>query len=182
MMRKSLRRCVFGFFVAGAWSFECAARVLPFEYQRVATHYDIPVAIFFSIALAESGYRTSGIYNPWPWTLNIEGEPYRFDTAVDAVAVLRDAIAQGKHADIGIMQVNSLWHAHRVAALSDLLHPHTSLHVGAMILVEQRRRSQSWWEAVGRYHAPGRDAASLQRAQRYRDRVRSIYQQITEEK
>ena len=87
----------------------------------------------------------------------------------------------GKHMDIGIMQINSYWHGHRVESLPYLFDPLVNLHIGAVILGEQKKRSASWWEAVGRYHAPNNDLASLKRAEKYRQRVKKIHQKIIEE-
>ena len=154
---------------------EKRVKVIPQEYTRVAARYSVPASILYAVALAESGYTKAGIYNPWPWTLNIEGRAKRFEQADEALTSLLRSIRAGKHVDIGIMQVNSRWHHHRVNSLGELLNPYINLTKGAEILKEQRKRSKSWWEAVGRYHAPGNDAKSLRRAARYRNRVKVIY-------
>ncbi len=151
------------------------AKAIPEEYVRVAARYKVPASILYAIALAESGYTKAGIYNPWPWTLNVEGCAKRFEQADEALSSLLRSIREGKHVDIGIMQVNSRWHHHRVNSISELLNPYVNLNKGAEILKEQRKRSNSWWEAVGRYHAPGNDTTSLTRAERYRNRVKAIY-------
>ncbi len=155
---------------------EKRAKAIPAEYARVAARYKVPASILYAIALAESGYTKAGIYNPWPWTLNVEGRAKRFQQADEALSSLLRSIREGKHVDIGIMQVNSYWHHHRVNSLSDLLNPYVNLNKGAEILKEQRKRSKNWWEAVGRYHAPGNDEQSLRRAERYRNRVKLIYE------
>lgn len=149
---------------------------IPAEYERIATKHGVPPAIFYAVALAESGYTKGGIYNPWPWTLNIEGNSQRFETLVHARTRLLHVVSEGKHVDIGIMQVNSYWHRHRVSRLSDILDPYVNLNIAAEILVEQRQRSDGWWQAVGRYHAPGNDNASLARAERYRTRVKALHE------
>lgn len=153
---------------------------VPSAYQRVAEKHGIPDSIIYALALAESGYTIDGIYNPWPWTLNIEGDAQRYDTAEEALSGLQLALGKGKHVDVGIMQINTRWHTHRVPELSDFLNPHINLESGAKILAEQRERSADWWEAVGRYHAPNNDKRSLQRATRYRQRVEIIYKKIME--
>lgn len=150
----------------------------PPYYQHVAEQYGVPVKVFYAIALNESGLSRSGAYQPWPWTLNISGKGYRYDTYRDAEHALIAAHKAGKQVDVGIMQINAYWHGHRVDQLERLLLPHVSLVEGAKILLEQRKRSQDWWEAVGRYHAPGNDVKSQARARRYRERVRKIYQEI----
>ncbi len=156
-------------------SMDTSANRIPPAYREVANKFNLPEKIFFSIALTESGYKKGGIYNPWPWTLNIEGMGYRFDSYQETLEKLYSALAVGKKVDIGIMQVNSYWHKQRVNHLQELLNPHTNLDIAAMILMEQRNKSRNWWDAVGRYHAPARDEKSKRRAEQYRQRVRRIY-------
>ncbi len=151
---------------------------VPSYYKEVARSYDVPVEVFYAIALNESGLRRGGGYYPWPWTLNIEGKGARYDSYHDARRALYEALDAGKRVDIGIMQINGYWHRHRVDELHYLLLPHISLIEGAKILLEQRERSEDWWEAVGRYHAPLNDENSKRRAERYRQRVKRIYQTI----
>lgn len=150
---------------------------VPSYYQDVAKTFDVPVGIFYAVALNESGLQRAGGYFPWPWTLNIEGTGVRFDNYAQARTALYQAIDEGKKVDVGIMQINAYWHHHRVDELHQLLLPHVSLIEGAKILVEQRQRSNDWWEAVGRYHAPLNDTHSKQRAEGYRQRVKKIYKE-----
>lgn len=161
-------------FVLSGLSWGAKARTPPPYYQYVAEQMGVPINKFYAIALNESGLTRSGAYQPWPWTLNINGKGYRYDNYHGAEKALMDALKAGKQVDVGIMQINAYWHGHRVDHIAHLLLPHVSLIEGAKILLEQRQRSQDWWEAVGRYHAPGNDAKSRARAKRYRERVRSI--------
>lgn len=153
-------------------------KVIPTAYIRVANAHGVPPSILYAIALTESGYTYARVYNPWPWTLNVEGESKRFLNLSQTLAGLNHALDQGKRVDIGIMQVNSFWHSHRVDSIEHLLDPYVNLHKGAEILLEQKRRStnQGWWEAVGKYHAPGNDKKSLSRAAVYRDKVKKKYE------
>lgn len=155
---------------------QCAeACDIPPSYQKVAQTHQIPEAIFYSIALAESGYSWRGLYRPWPWTLNVAGEAKRFSTYKEIAKAFLQAYADGKRPDVGLMQINAYWHRQRVDQIDALLKPTTNLTIAAQILKEQYLRSQDWWEAVGRYHAPAQDAQSHERAQRYRERVRHIH-------
>ncbi|MGH1441468.1 MAG: lytic transglycosylase domain-containing protein [Cellvibrionaceae bacterium] len=151
---------------------------IPVAYKTVADQYHIPADILYAIALTESGYRFQSIYNPWPWTLNIEGKAYRFTTRKDTLAKLQEAVIRKQSVDIGLMQVNWRWHNTRFDDLSTSLNPIINLQTGAEILRDQYQRDNNWWAAVGRYHAPGKDKKSKVRAQQYRERVRKHWQRI----
>ena len=49
---------------------------VPELYARVARTHGIPATLLYAIALAESGKHVTRLNStqPWPWTLNIEGE------------------------------------------------------------------------------------------------------------
>lgn len=165
-------------FVITMAAVESFSHTPPPYYHKVAHDYGVPVNVLYAVALNESGLTKSGVYNPWPWTLNINGEGKRFNTFHEAKVALQSALHKNYRVDIGIMQINSYWHRDRVATPLHFLQPSVSVTEGAKILLEQRRRSDDWWEAVGRYHAPSNDAASLERAEAYRLRVKKIYQNI----
>lgn len=151
---------------------------IPQAYKTVANHYGIPQGILYAIALAESGYSHSSQYHPWPWTLNIEGKAYRFSSKASTLAKLNTAIRQQQSVDIGIMQINWRWHKHRFKNVASTLDPYINLRIGAEILREQYHLVHDWWLAVGQYHAPSKDKASIQRAKEYRRRVKTHWRRI----
>ncbi len=155
-----------------------SANAIPSAYRTVANQYAIPPDIFYSIAFAESGYQYRSHYNPWPWTLNIEGKAYRFTNKASTLAMLNVAVNQQQSVDIGIMQINWRWHKHRFTTLESALDPYTNLHIGAEILLEQYHQINDWWLAVGQYHAPAKDPQSLQRAKQYSQRVKKHWRRI----
>ena len=160
---------------------------IPPEYIKAANTKNIPPAIFYAIAKTESLYKykhpdlDKAIYQPWPWSLNINGVAFRFDNRLDAFDALQGSISNGESVDAGIMQINWRWHKHRFDQPWSILDPHKNLEVAATILREQYERSLDWWSAVGAYHAPGNDDISRQRAERYRDRVRKHWRLINKE-
>lgn len=148
------------------------ARPIPLGYQRIAREVGVPAVILFAVALQES-QRLFGIQNdrrplPWPWTLNVEGTPERFASRSQATAQLDRYLHAGKSLiDVGLMQV--CWHYFhdRMHSASRALDPYWNLRLGAAILREHFDTAQSWFVAIGRYHAP----ADTQRATRYAARV-----------
>jgi len=152
---------------------------IPPAYRQVSHKYNIPVGLLYAIALTESGYQYRAVYNPWPWTLNIEGKAYRFDHPRPMLATLQQAINNQQSVDIGIMQINWRWHKQRFDSPRSALDPHINLKTGAEILVEQYEIAGDWWVAVGRYHAPASNKRAIERASQYRQRVKRHWLRIT---
>ncbi|MCB1764306.1 MAG: lytic transglycosylase domain-containing protein, partial [Gammaproteobacteria bacterium] len=59
---------------------------VPAGYRSIATAQGIPHSLLYAIALAESGkqVKPAGGYRPWPWTLNLAGRGYIFDSRLEA--------------------------------------------------------------------------------------------------
>lgn len=146
----------------------------PPAYQLAAHRADVPSAVLYAIALQESGIHLRSQRVPWPWTLNVAGQPRRFTTRASACSELQDALdAQpNRRIDVGLGQINVGYHAHRVAHPCDLLDPYRNLRIAATILREQYRQGEDWLPAIGRYHRP----AGGTPAARYR---RSVHQHLS---
>lgn len=156
-----------------------AGETVPSGYQVVATERAIPEAIFYAVALTESGrdVEAQGIRRPWPWTLNVAGKGYYYSTRLEAWQALRDWLAQGRRSiDIGLMQVNWRYHRERLGDPWQALDPYHNMRVGAEILQDCYASRQDWWDSVGCYHAP----ANSERASRYRRRVETQWRRITQ--
>ena len=59
---------------------------VPAGYRTIATKRGIPYTVFYAVALTESGKRVApaDVYRPWPWTLNVAGRGYFFDSRLAA--------------------------------------------------------------------------------------------------
>ena len=55
---------------------------VPTGYRMIAAEHGIPQSVLFAVALTESGKQTgqTGTLRPWPWTLNVAGRGYFFDS------------------------------------------------------------------------------------------------------
>jgi len=141
----------------------------PPAYQLAAHQAGVPPALLYAIALQESGTDLQGRQIPWPWTLNIAGQPRRFMTRDAACAALHNALDQrtGQRIDVGLGQINVGYHVQRVTQLCDLLDPYQNLTVAATILREQYKPAEGWLNAAGSYHRP----AGGEPAERYRSSI-----------
>ena len=147
---------------------------VPVGYQQVADAYDLPPEVLYAVALTESARQvdSTGNVRPWPWTLNVSGQGYYFDSKVDAWQALKGWLQTGRQSiDIGLMQVNWRYHQDMLGSPWQALDPYHNLKVAAAILKDCFEARQDWWEAVGCYHAPNH----VRRASRYRERVRAIW-------
>lgn len=141
---------------------------MPTAYKDVAQQYHIPPAVLWCLCLQESGLvQDDGTVIPWPWTLNVDGEGLRFPNQSEAFAALERALAAGASVDVGLSQINHRWHHQRFNSLREMLDPWINLNVAAQILREQAVDSHTWFDAVGRYHAPNHP----NRARKYADKA-----------
>lgn len=146
-----------------------AQHVPPPAYQAAARAADVPVLVLYAVALQESGWTWLDRFVPWPWTLNIAGEPHRFNTRAQACAMLKQALRQfpARRVDVGLGQLNVGFQGHRVSHPCELLDPYRNLKIAATILREHHTPGADWLVAAGRYHRPKGGALASQ----YRERI-----------
>ncbi len=161
-------------------SYTCQAETVPSAYQSIAMEYKIPSTVLYGIAYAESGKKIKpGVYKPWPWTLNVAGVARRYPTRVAAYKGLMFFLKRGiKSIDIGLMQVNWLYHHKKLGTPWQALEPVNNTRTGAYILREEYLIAKNWKTAIGRYHSPGQKPAQRKRASRYSNRVMKHIQRI----
>jgi hypothetical protein len=138
----------------------------PKAYRVAAAKAQVPPSVLYALALQESRAALPSGVKPWPWTLNIAGEPWRFADQESACVALYLAVqsVNPKRIDVGLGQVNIGWHSLRFDSLCEALEPHKNLQVSARILREHYDVTGDWVTAAGRYHRPAGGAP----AARYR--------------
>jgi len=118
--------------------------------------HGIPAHLLAAIARVESGRRdqTSGTFNPWPWTINMDGEGSFYDSREQAVAAAR---AMRPHAaisiDVGCMQISLVHHPAAFASLTQAFDPAANADYGARFLLQLYETAGSWPKAVALYHS-----------------------------
>jgi hypothetical protein len=135
--------------------------------------HGIPSGLLQAIGVVESGRRdeATGTRQPWPWTINAEGEPHLFDTKVQAVEWVRQAQARGMRSiDIGCAQVNLMHHPTAFASLEEAFDPASNADYAARFLKELRNTAAGgdWMTAAGYYHSQ-----TPERAEPYRQQVQA---------
>lgn len=157
---------------------------IPDGYKQIGTEMKVPSSILYSIAMQESNALTNkNRFMPWPWTANIYGVGYRFNSREDLYKFAQMKIKRGiTLIDIGAGQVN--WKYHKKRFNNDLwaaTDPAINLKTSAIILRDLYQEEQAnhgskanWWVVVGKYHSP----ANGWRAQQYRTMVYKKWKKV----
>lgn len=126
------------------------------QISRSERKYGIPQRLLGAMAATETGRRHKGlgIQVPWPWTINVEGKPYFFDTKREAVAAVEKFQSLGATSiDVGCLQINLRHHPQAFANLSQAFEPSSNIDYAARFLRSHYDETHSWKAAVGRYHS-----------------------------
>ena len=118
--------------------------------------HGIPANLLAAIARVESGRRdpVTGTFNPWPWTINMDGEGSFYDNKAQAVAAataMRPRVTQS--IDVGCMQISLTFHPDAFASLMQAFDPPANSDYGARYLVQLFQKTGSWPKAVELYHS-----------------------------
>jgi hypothetical protein len=131
--------------------------------------YGVPSGLLLAIGTVESGRRDeTGARQPWPWTINAEGEGHYFDSKAQAIAWVRAAQAGGMRSiDTGCMQVNLKHHPNAFPSLEQAFDPFANADYAARFLRELRDgpAGGNWMRAVGFYHSQTPELAEPYRQQ-----------------
>lgn len=146
-----------GFLIAGLSSCVGVAHAIDLTgtvYDAAGKETNIDPKLLFAISLVESATEAgNNKISPYPWTLRSD-KPFYGRTRKDAEKELARLLAQGVAVDVGLMQINTRWHGHRVKQPSDLLDPLTNVRIGAQILNERLKASpEDAVKAVATYHS-----------------------------
>ncbi|EIL8892947.1 transglycosylase SLT domain-containing protein [Salmonella enterica] len=132
-------------------------QVIPPGYHLVASESRVPAEALYSVSLAETSRKLPHGERPWPWTLNVAGKGYRYNTRQEAYDALLSFMRRYplKRIDVGIAQVNLGWNGRYFSSYYEALEPYTNLRVAARILKScYDNNPGSWIQAAGCYHHP----------------------------
>ncbi|MDP9095743.1 MAG: transglycosylase SLT domain-containing protein [Pseudomonadota bacterium] len=116
----------------------------------------VPDKILPSIARVESGRldASTGKIRPWPWTINVDGVGYFFDSKPQVIAAVQALQAKGKRSiDVGCMQVNLMHHPKAFADLDEAFDPATNARYAVKFLVALYQQTRDWPLATAWYHS-----------------------------
>lgn len=130
---------------------KCSAHFSYFEKK-----YDIPKDTLYSISLQETQKKHGklNIQIVWPWSVNVEGTGYHFNSKDEAIKFTRQKQAEGiTSIDVGCMQINLKYHPDVFASLEQAFSPRRNIAYGAKHLREKYEASKNWRVAIGHYHS-----------------------------
>ncbi len=117
---------------------------------------NIPSHLLAAIATTESGryHKGLGMSVPWPWTINVEGKGYYFNSKIEAIAQTQRLLAQGYQSiDVGCMQVNLKHHPRAFANLNQAFDPASNVAYSAKFLSSNYATLGDWIKATAAYHS-----------------------------
>jgi len=117
--------------------------------------FHMPSNLLRAVAVTESGYYIKSVGRPqaWPWTINVEGKGYHYNSKREAVRAVQGFQAKGiKSIDIGCMQVNLRYHPEAFRNLEQAFEPKYNIGYAAQFLRSKYSQARNWKDAVGLYH------------------------------
>ena len=122
--------------------------------SKVEKEFKIPNKLLSSISFTETGITKNGIYQPWPWSLNVNGKAIFFDSKKEMLNYLDKAVYEKKkNIDIGCMQLNYRYHGSMFKNLEDMTDPEENIYYAGSFLKKLFLKHKSWNLAISRYHS-----------------------------
>jgi hypothetical protein len=116
----------------------------------------VPDNLLPAIARVESGRLdpATGRVRPWPWTINVEGAGYFYDSKAEVIAAVRKFQATGvRSIDVGCMQVNLLHHPRAFSDLDEAFDPSANARYAVKFLTALYQQTKDWHLATAWYHS-----------------------------
>lgn len=153
VMRHVLLMAV-GIFAARAEASQSEAEICSRVAATVAQQSGVPVSVLRAITLTETGRKLGGAFQPWPWTVNMEGKGHWFDTQDQARAFVFKEFKRGARSfDVGCFQINYKWHGEAFASIDEMFDPLANAQYAARFLRDLHTETGSWSKAAGAYHS-----------------------------
>lgn len=137
---------------------------------QAATDALMPPDVLLALTLVETGRSRDGSFTPWPWTVNMEGKGYWFDTRAEAVTFVTESYAAGARSfDVGCFQINHKWHGEAFTSFDQMFEPLDNAAYAAKFMTDLFNEGGSWSWAAGAYHS-----RTVSLASKYRTRFDRI--------
>lgn len=152
------------------------AEMCSLSAARMEEKYGIKEHLLQTISSVETGRwnDTQREIVSWPWTINVNGKGYYFNTKEEAVAKVKQLQEKGIHnIDVGCMQINLKYHGKAFKTIEEALDPDTNVEYSAKFLTKLYNRCGDWQKAAMDYHSK-----IPSRGLKYKKRLLSRFEQI----
>lgn len=127
----------------------CNAAALSISEER-----GMPKDVLLALTLVETGRTKDGKFLPWPWTVNMEGKGYWFNTKAEALDFVKRSYAAGARSfDVGCFQINHRWHGQAFVNFEQMFDPLHNARYAAEFMTSLYNEGGSWSWAAGAYHS-----------------------------
>lgn len=142
--------------------------------RRAALSEDVPLDVLRAITRVETGRTQDGNFIPWPWTINVEGHGFWFNSEIEAKSYVFDIFKAGKRSfDVGCFQINYRWHGKAFRSIDAMFDPDENAIYAAKFLKDLYAELGSWSDAAGAYHSRTPDLANA-----YQGRFQTVLAQL----
>lgn len=117
--------------------------------------HHMPSNLLRAVSVTESGKWVKVINKnvAWPWTINVGGKGYHFNSKAQAIKAVKNYMAKGKKSiDVGCMQINLKYHPEAFRNLEQAFEPRYNVAYAAKFLTNKYKRQGSWETAIRHYH------------------------------
>lgn len=131
--------------------------------QKACNTNDLDTSLIIKIITHESKSYFKSKAQPWPWTLNINGRGYYFNSYAEALTYAKEALKKKpRRFGVGLGQIEWSYHKGRFKDLSEALDPYKNIVVVRDILLEGKRIGiTNSYELAAYYHRPVRDSIAF---------------------
>jgi hypothetical protein len=144
---------------------------------RAAVSTGVPLEVLRAITRVETGRHRNGALQPWPWTVNMEGDGRWFESRAALHAYVDRHMERGARSfDLGCFQINYRWHGHAFASMAEMTDPEASALYAARFLRDLYAETGDWTAAAGAYHS-----RTPVHARRYRARFTEVLASLRDE-
>ncbi|OOY14635.1 hypothetical protein BMI85_18440 [Thioclava sp. DLFJ4-1] len=122
--------------------------------KQASRESGVPYAVLMAISLNETGRKGADSFEPWPWTVNMEGAGHWFDNRDLALAYVFKEFKRGARSfDVGCFQINFKWHGQHFSSIEGMFDPLENARYAAQFLKSLYAESGDWKKAAGAYHS-----------------------------
>ena len=121
---------------------------------KAADRHGVPRAVMIAITLVETRTNRGGQSGAWPWTVNVTGKGFWFDSRAAALLHAQTTLNGGeKSFDVGCFQLNFRWHGEHFRSIDEMFEPGPSGDYAARFVKSLYAETGDWIKASGLYHS-----------------------------